>query len=266
LTNPVSREVVLADGSSLLLLGGETNGGRTVATVRRLDPQGAREVSVGALSEPTHDAGGAWLRSNAFVFGGGNLTTTATVQTLGSKTSRLPQPRSDLATTTVGSEVVIAGGYDGAHLLPQVLETSDARTYRTIGMLARPVRYAGAAAIDRVVYVLGGTDGRTDTSDVQAIDAYTGRARIVAHLPIPVSHAVALAYRGAIFLFGGRTDGRASARVFRFDPATGRARVVGLLPFALSDSAAAVLGARAYLVGGETTHPLSTVIGCDLAS
>ncbi len=80
LPSGLAREVVLPAGPDLLLAGGLTRGSTSTAAVRRLNPSTGGTVRLGRLTVPTHDAAGATLGGRAYVFGGGEQSSTATVQ------------------------------------------------------------------------------------------------------------------------------------------------------------------------------------------
>ena len=80
LAAPMSREVVLADGASLLVSGGLRADGVSSAAVVRLDPATGASRHVANLASATHDAGGAVLAGRDVVFGGGSATSVRTVQ------------------------------------------------------------------------------------------------------------------------------------------------------------------------------------------
>ncbi|MGZ4204199.1 MAG: Kelch repeat-containing protein [Actinomycetota bacterium] len=269
LSAAVSRATVVAANGTLLIAGGLTAPGTTTGAVVRVDPSNGTQAKIGALAQPTHDAGGALFGNTLFVFGGGVSSTVRTVQSFTGSTSAkaasLPEPRSDLSVARAGTQAIILGGYDGTTLLRSVLATSDGIHFTQIANLPHPVRYAAVAGVGSVVYVFGGTTGTADTVFIQSIDVSTGRAAVVGRMPSSLSHATAVALGGTILIMGGRSNhGRVSKTVYRFDPATGRVRQAAALPVAISDAGGAVIGARAYLVGGEDSQPRATVMACSI--
>ena len=66
----------------------------------------------------------------------------------GAVAGQLPQPRSDLATTTVGRTDYIVGGYDGTTYDPSVLATTDGTHFTSVANLPVPVRYPAVVALD----------------------------------------------------------------------------------------------------------------------
>src|SRR5579864_2815492 len=67
LSAPISREVVLADGSSLVILGGLDRAQQSAAGVYRLDTAAGGLTHLGNLASSVHDAAGAVLGGRDFV-------------------------------------------------------------------------------------------------------------------------------------------------------------------------------------------------------
>jgi hypothetical protein len=67
----VAGEVALAQRGRLLVIGGLDSSGASSESILALDPRTGDVRDRGALVQPTHDAAGAVLGGNAFVFGGG---------------------------------------------------------------------------------------------------------------------------------------------------------------------------------------------------
>ena len=267
LPRPSAREVVVADGDQLFLLGGLDGNRQTIADVLRIDLRSGSATRAGALGTAVHDAAGALVGGVPMVFGGGNSAETAAVQTFGPGASsrtvgRLPIPRSDLSAATVGGRTFLIGGYDGATVRKSVIATTDGVAFSVLGDTPVPVRYAAVAAVGTDVYVIGGSNGGVGTRAVQVLDTRTGAVRAIGELPQSLSDAVAATVDGRVYVFGGNWGGRASAQVWRLDIGTAGAPAltpVAMLPTPVTDAAVAVVGHRAYLVGGESPAMLSTV-------
>lgn len=259
-----SRAVALALGSGVLLCGGLTSAG-TTGSILELNLGTGHVQQLGFLSTAVHDAGGAVLDGAGYVFGGGRTVAGTTIQRIASAgtasaVGHLPAVRADLAAAAVDGEIVIVGGGTPAFTDGRVLATADGHDLRTIGRLIVPVRYPAVAALESLVYVIGGTTPRGDTNVIQALDPATGLVRIVGHLPHPLSHASALVIGTTILVAGGRSAGRAQDQLLRLVPATGAVSTVGRLPAPVSDMAAVVVGGVGYLIGGETTSPIASIV------
>ncbi|HLH28696.1 MAG TPA: PQQ-binding-like beta-propeller repeat protein [Acidimicrobiales bacterium] len=287
---PVSREAIVADGSSLLVLGGLSSSGTSASAVAVVDPQAGSTSTVGSLAAPVHDAAAATEGGSVSLFGGGSPATVDTVQGFplpgaggaapqkGTVAGRLPEPRSDLAAVTVGERgagrpvaaqkaavTYLVGGYDGqTTYLPDVLATSDGTHFSKVAALPVPVRYPALASVGGLVYAFGGqvrSSGSTTvlTDDIQVVDPVHHRARVVGHLPRPVFGAAAFALGGTVYVAGGETDGAVTLTAIEaFVPRSGRVLDAGLLPQADAFAGTATLqtshGPVGYLVGGEVAN------------
>ena len=265
LARPVSRDVLLPDGRDLLILGGLDRAGQSVPGVYRLDPSSGTVTRAGRLAQPTHDAAGAVIHGADVVFGGGVVSSTATVQTwrqgaAGRVTGHLPSVRSDLAAATVGSTTYLVGGYDGSHWSSAVLATTDGARFRVAARLPVPVRYAAVAAVGGRIIVAGGLTPSGEVRSIQEIDPATGQARILGKLPTALAHAAALVLGGHLYVAGGDAGGGASDRIWAIDPGTGKVTPAGTLPMGISDAGAATVGSTGYLVGGTSRSALASVV------
>ncbi|MHB2021814.1 MAG: Kelch repeat-containing protein [Mycobacteriales bacterium] len=264
LPNPVSSEVVLAKGGSLLVAGGLTASDTSSSGVFAIDPTTGALRLVGTLAAATHDAAGAVIGGDVYVFGGGTALTTANVQRLiggagsASIVAQLPQPRSDVSGAVSRGRVYLAGGYDGTTFDPQVLESSDGQHFQVLTSLPVPVRYPAVAVVGGNLLVVGGMNtAGVPVNDVQVVDLATGAARVDGALPVPLAHATGVVLGGRAYVAGGVTaSGARSAAVYWVQP--GSASRVGLLPVAVSDAGAAVIGGVGYLIGGYTAPLTST--------
>jgi hypothetical protein len=274
LASPVSRAVVVADGSDILVLGGLTTGDVSSAAVERVQPATGLSGVAGELSIAVHDAAGAVLGPHFVVFGGGAGTSLASVQSWTPASSAvvgsLPTARSDLSVGTVGSVAYVLGGYDGQSLEKQVLSTRDGVTFASAGTLAQPVRYAAVASSRNVIWIIGGQLGTGEsssvggqTNDIQVFDPATSTTRVIGHLPEPLGQAMAFDLGGRLYVAGGQSAGVPSSKIWLIEP-NGSPRPAGTLPYAVSNAGVAVIGNTAWIVGGETaagpSAPLKSVI------
>ncbi len=238
-----------------------------------LDPASGTVTAAGSLAVVVHDGAGAQIGAASYVFGGGSPNTFATVQSLGAAAAaaagavaaQLPQPRSDLATTTVGHTVYIVGGYDGTTYDPSVLTTTDGTHFTSVANLPVPVRYPAVVALGGHVFAFGGQTGSgagstvTATADIQEIDPATRSAHIVGTLPQALYGAAAFVIDGHIYIAGGQTGGgQTLTQLYEFDQRTHRVADAGLLPQAVAFGGYATVGtgkaAIGYLVGGEVAQ------------
>lgn len=259
-----SREVVLSTQNGLLVAGGLSVAKVSTSSVWLLAPATGRAKPVAPLAEAVHDATGVVVGGKALVIAGGNTATVDSVQQLTATATHvvghLPQPRSDLVSTTSGAEGYVLGGFDGTNALAPVLRTTDGSSFTTVARIPVTVRYPAVLALGNRLLLFGGEHNGVPVDDVQQVDLTTGRARIVGHLRQPLAHEAAFVLDGSAWLVGGRSGGRLEDRIWRWDPVRRRALPGGRLPYAVADAGMAVAGSTAYLVGGETPDPTARVI------
>jgi DNA-binding beta-propeller fold protein YncE len=255
---PLSREVALPAAGGLLIAGGLTAQGTSTDSVTSLDPVTGATRRVGRLAAATHDAAGAILGGQTYLFGGGTVASVPAVQalTVGVSSSaavvgELPAARSDATGVTAGSVAYVVGGYDGTSWDPSVLATQDGRHFRVAARLPVPVRYAAVAQAAGNIWVFGGQATSGATNAIQRISLATGRAAVVGHLPAPLQGGTAIVLDGQIYVAGGVASGATSAMVYRFDPATFGVSAAGQLPVPVAYAAGTVSGGVGYLIGGE---------------
>jgi hypothetical protein len=266
LAQPLSREIAVpgAAAGSVTALGGLTTGSATTADVVSIGVPGGTSAAAGALSTATHDAAGVVLAGRVLVFGGGDQSSLATVQSYplsaagasatATVVGQLPQPRSDAVAVTIGPTAYVIGGYDGTKADPQVLATANGSSFHAVGSLPVAVRYPAAAVLGRSIYVFGGQKvGSTATAvdDIQKVDTSSGQISVIGHLPQALLGASAVTLGGVIYVAGGTNGSADSGTIYAFDPHSGQALVAGHLIAPLSNAAAAVVGDTAWLIGGE---------------
>ena len=270
LPTPVGREAVVAMGGRLVVAGGLVAGDRSTATAYRLDPTDGHVQPLRNLPVPVHDTAGVLLGGLPVVIGGGNASEQDVVQVRrpGGWTvaGHLPQARSDLSAFSVGDRVLVLGGYDAVTpAVASVLASRDGVSWKVIGTLPVPVRYAAGVVQGGVAWLFGGERSGAQQSAVQRIDPASGRARVVAHLPRPLGHASAIALGSRILLLGGRTGSTSTtSQMWWFDPATHRFTRAGTLPMPLTDASVGVVGDVAYVVGGESPGVTDRVLSVSL--
>jgi len=297
---PVSAEVVLpGTATQLVVMGGSTTGGKIASGVFTLDTTSGKLALVGQLGATLADATGALISGQDVVMGGSSPSAVATVQqmpqpgpnlpyTRTTVVGTLPQPRTDAAAVTVGPTTYLVGGDDGSNLLPQVLSTTDGRTWGVVANLAQPVRFAAAAATPTKIYVFGGEGivpsvASAPFDTIQELDLTTHRSKIVGHLPEPLSQASAVAIGDRILVIGGnavirppgspsRGSGRSNTTstlpprtltvptIWSFDPATAKVTKVGQLSVPVAQAGVALLGSTIWVIGGQSNGaPASSV-------
>lgn len=257
--------VSLPDGT-LALLGGLD--GNDTSTAGVLILAGERVSARSRLPLPQHDAQGTLLGNDAYVFGGGQVSSYDHVlrfdPSMGSVVPAgvLPRATSDAAVAGVGGTAYVVGGYDGARALDTIVAWRPGTTARTVAHLPRALRYAAVAAVAGRLVIAGGTCGEAAQREILRFDPPSGRVVAIGRLPGALTHAPAVALNGMVYVLGGRGSAPHSQtrEILAIDPATGAVTPAGRLPVALSDTAAAVLGTRVVLAGGQSASQTESSI------
>ncbi len=268
---PVSRAVVTSAPTGVTILGGLDSKQASASGVFHLDPASGALTQAGSLALATHDGAGALIGDRTFVFGGGEQHTTDAVQALptGGKATivaHLPEPRSDLATATIGPTTYLVGGYDGSAATRSILATTDGQQFRVVAQLPVGVRYPAVTALGHTIYIVGGEWASVEQTAVQTLNVQTGKARVLAHLRAGLTQASAFTLGGRIYVAGGRSAGVPSADVLRIDPRSGTASHASTLPSPVADAATALVGDKVYFIGGETSAPVGSVMVLSLTT
>ena len=222
-----------------------------------------------------HEAAGASLGNEDYVFGGEAAAVTSTVQSFAAPsgpapptspttttassstaavvaataTGALPQPRAGSVAVAIGTTVYIVGGYAGLDAEGAVLATSDGGTFTTVAKLPVAVRDPAVAVAGGVIYVFGGARrGQvpvTPTSPPTSTKATTTSGPT--SLPTTVTPHPATTWVPV-------------ADIQRVDPVTGQATVVGQLPLALQGAAAVTIEGHVYIAGGRGPAGLNGTI------
>ena len=122
-------------------------------------------------------------------------------------------------------------------------------TWTALPAMPRPRSELGAAAIDGVVYVVGGFGG---PSLVDRFDTSTGTWSEAADLPVGVHHPGVAALDGRLYVAGGYAGDAATAALWAYDPATDAWERRADMPTARGALGLAPFAGRLYAVGGAT--------------
>lgn len=172
----------------------------------------------------------------------------------------MPTPGYAFACAAVGSRVYAIGGLvsEFDSLVPRaVTEAYDVAADSWIRDYASPPKprwYAGCAALDGKIYVIGGTaDGNTCLSQVDRFDPSTNTWDTVAPLPWPRSSLAGCEYGGRIYAIGGYSTSLGFQKsVARFTPDSGLGHwdIVDSLNTRRANAGAAVAAGWMCTVGG----------------
>jgi hypothetical protein len=161
--------------------------------------------------------------------------------------------RSYLAAAQIGSQIYVAGGMVGETGRPlATFQRFDAPENRwvTLRPLPEPTRAGAAAAVDGVVYVIGGTTPEGNTDAVWAYDVASDRWERRAPLPEERFNHSAVAVDGEVYVLGGYGGGREHREVFVYDPLSDRWREGPPLPRPTHGFDVVELGGELWLIGG----------------
>ena len=164
----------------------------------------------------------------------------------------MPQRRSYIAGAQVGPVVYAAGGMVGETGRPlATFSRYDTRRDEWAQLPQLPVatRSAAGAALDGVVYVIGGTTPDGNTAAVWAWDGARWQAR--APLPVPRFNHAAVAFGDRIWVLGGFEGGREHEDVFVYEPRADRWRRGPSLPRPMHAFGAVALGDDLWVIGGR---------------
>eukprot|EP00808_Paulinella_micropora_P024676 g66129.t1 len=105
------------------------------------------------------------------------------------------------------------------------------------------------AALEDVIYAIGGYTGRTCLKSVERFSEKSGRWELAAPMPSKRSGCVAGVINGSIYVAGG-TDGKAYlSSLIRYDPATNRWEELAPMGCCRLGAGGAVLGSILYVLG-----------------
>ena len=186
--------VAVLGAGRFALFGGLDSSEVSSAGIEIADASGV--LHTGRLPLAQHDAQGAELGGEVYVFGGGSATeldhiisfdpARGAVSTVGA----LPRAQSDVAVAAAGGAAYVVGGYDGTNWLNTILARRPGSPVRVAGHLPVGLRYAAAAVGGRIL-IIGGSAPDGASSAVYRFDPATGRVREIGRLPQPITHASA---------------------------------------------------------------------------
>jgi N-acetylneuraminic acid mutarotase len=262
LAAPLQDAAIASLGTGrVVLLGGLDSSDTSTAAVTVI--VAGQTESAGELPEAQHDAQGANLEGEVYVFGGGQFSSYDHILRYQPGDDRvsivghLPQAASDVAVATIGSTAYIVGGYNGEVALDTILAWQPGSVPRIVGRLPAGLRYAAVAATGSNVIIAGGSTETGTSRAILSFDPATGQVTQIGSLPQPLTHSSAASLAsldGAVYVIGGRgsAPGSQTSAILAINPDSGRVRRVGTLAQPLSDAAAVIEGARIILAGGQS--------------
>lgn len=168
------------------------------------------------------------------------------------RAASMSQRRSYMAAAPVGRHIYAAGGMVGETGRPLATFTrydTVRDRWETLARLPVPTRAAVAAAVDGVVYVIGGTTPAGNTTAVWAWDGNVWTQK--APLPAARFNHAAVALGTRIWVLGGFADGEEHDDVFVYDTQADLWRRSQPLPQPTHAFGAVALGEEIWVIGGR---------------
>ena len=246
-------------GERFVLLGGLDSADVSTAGIELIGP--GSKLHTATLPVAQHDAQGARLGRQVYVFGGGTTVeqdhilafnpADGAVRTVGA----LPRAASDVTVAASGGTAYIVGGFDGVNWLDTILAWRPGSPVRVVGHLPVGLRYAAATAVDGQILIMGGSTPTVASNAIYRFDPATGHVRQIGRLPQPTTHGTAATLGSFAYLIGGRgnSDISQTSQIWSINPRTGGVRLAGNLPQPLSDTAVVAIGRRLFVAGGLTS-------------
>ncbi len=252
-------------GADAYLFGGGTAANTQSDAIVRVQGPAGRASVVGRLPSPSSDQSAAALGDTAYVVGG--YTGSRWLDTIvafhpgqpARVVAHLPTPVRYAAVSTVGSQIVIAGGSLPAGTASDAVFAYEPRSGRVVrlGRLPEATTHASAATIGGTVLVIGGRGALLDsqTARVVAIDPAHRRITAAGTLSSARSDLAAVSSGQRILLAGGRGAAGTEAIIGEL------ARSSAATPLPAASSAAANVYARdgADMLTGAARHARSLV-------
>jgi DNA-binding beta-propeller fold protein YncE len=215
---------------------GGGNGPSQLSDIVRFDPRTGGSRLIGHLPAASSDSTAATVGGTAYIVGGYTGTrwldtivayrpgTTARV------VAHLPHTLRYAAVTTVGNNLVIAGGsLENGTASNAVLSYAPAtRRVSKIGTLPAPTTHAAAATIGEIAYVIGGRGATTGTptTAIVAVDVGRKRVRAAGELKNARSDLAAATVGSRIIIAGGKGASGTVATISQLTPGARSTRAV----------------------------------------
>lgn len=222
LPEPRSRAAAVFLQDKLILIGGETTGGRLLDTVDGYDFALNDWRALPKLPMPLSNSSAALISGTVYVAGGTEAASEGGEPQISNHLLRwqegedswstfvdLPNPLTGASLVADGESLYLIGGWDGERMRDEVLRLSpnvEAETlpsWQHVTRLEKPRAFVGASIVDNQLYVVGGSDGQKNYDLTNRYDLQQGKWNELRHTPFP-RQGFALVYDGsALFMLGG---------------------------------------------------------------
>jgi N-acetylneuraminic acid mutarotase len=241
-------------GSRIVIVGGETNGGRDLADVTEYDPTADNWVALTPLPETRQAASAQQIAGQIIVAGGrvgGGPTATTRAGVLPNSwetDAPLPVALGEVAGGLIGNTLYLVGEGSPATLAYD-LPTG---TWRSAGLATRPFvgNHHAAEVYNGKLYLLGGLSGGSE-GKVQIYDPVLNTWTLGADMPFAAGSSSSAVINGAIYVAGGIVGSDTTNQVAVYDPTGDAWTMRSPMPQGRNHAASATDGTFLYVFGGR---------------
>jgi serine/threonine-protein kinase PknK len=249
-----------ADGT-IWIVGGIGGDGAVSGRHEGYDPAIDNWKGGGDLPVPVQHAMSVTWLGNPIVLGGwrtagaNKVATDQVWRVVNGRWVELPhmlQPRAAAAAAVVGDRIIVTGGVNANGALLNTTEIFDGNSW-TLGAPIPTSRQMLAAASDaKLVYAVGGTNGNSDLTTVEAYDPAANTWTPLPDLPEARSDLGVATADGRLLAVGGESAGQVLRSVATLDLATKTWAGLPDMGTARHGMAVAAVGKSVYAIGGST--------------
>lgn len=249
-----------ADGT-IWIFGGVASDGSVTGRHEGYDPAIDEWKGGDDLPVPVQRASAVTWQGNPVVLGGWKTAGAKPVATdqvwrvVNSHWVELPhllQPRAAAAAAVVGDRIIVTGGVDANGALLNTTEVFDGNSWTLGAPLPTPREMLGAATNGKLVYVVGGASGSTDSAAVEAYDPDAKTWATLPPLPRPRSDLGVAIADGRLVVAGGLSGGEVLKSVSVLDLMAKSWDSLPDMATARHGMAIAAVDKTVYAIGGST--------------
>lgn len=259
----IAREAVAAtqDDGTVWIFGGIGSDGNVTARHEGYDPAIDEWKGGDNLPVPIQRAMAVTWQGNPVVLGGWKTTSTKNAasdqvwRVVNSHWVELPhllQPRAAAAAAVVGDRIIVTGGVDSNGALLNTTEIFDGTSWTLGAPLPTPRQLLAAASDGKLVYVVGGASGSTDSAAVEAYDPDAKTWTTLPPLPRPRSDLGVSIADGRLVAVGGVSGGEVLKSVSVLDLMAKTWDALPDMATARHGMAVAAVEKTVYAIGGAT--------------
>ncbi len=249
------------DDGTVWIFGGIGSDGNVTARHEGYDPAIDEWKGGDNLPVPIQRAMAVTWQGNPVVLGGWKTTGTNSAATdqvwrvVNSHWVELPhllQPRAAAAAAVVGDHIIVTGGVDANGALLNTTEIFDGTSWSLGAQLPTPRQMLAAASDGKLMYVIGGANGSTDSAAVEAYDPNAKTWTTLPPLPRPRSDLGVAIADGRLVAVGGLSGGEVLKSVSVFDLMAKTWDALPDMATARHGMAVAAVEKTVYAIGGAT--------------